>query len=390
MGMSFKYLIIDFFLLVASFFAVNYFKYETLAIREPYLHLFIFFLCLWLIISLLTKKFRRESFSSGYLVYLFLLIRSAVYLLSGVALMVVLTGETGYSKFFIFGTFGLFVLLEIIVFTAGFIHARGKKWGLPVVRPKDRNISLFLLIGDLLLFIFSFFLVNYFKRHTWALTQEYEIFFFIMLGLWVITAAFTAKFDKRHLQTFFFAVSPYLKSIIFMALIMATLVVGLEMFHYSRAQIFSFLLLFGCLDMVLLLAYYTNRKEIIHDVESTQEIRSIMRQTYLATNADSEEDRRSLLFQPIAARMKDVYLKDRPQVYDFLNKAINFSGISRLETMILDTPEMSNFTLISLSHTRLMINLHRINDIRWINRYFLQAHAMLVDGGVSCRKSRND
>lgn len=69
-GMSFKYLTVDFFLLVASFFAVNYFKYETLVIREPYLNLFIILLCLWLFISLLTKKFRLESFS-GYLVYLF-------------------------------------------------------------------------------------------------------------------------------------------------------------------------------------------------------------------------------------------------------------------------------------------------------------------------------
>ena len=65
------------------------------------------------------------------------------------------------------------------------------------------------------------------------------------------------------------------------------------------------------LELMLWLVYYLSRKESVEDIESTQEVRSIMKQDHLPVNDD--EERRKILFQPIEARMRDVYMKAHPR-----------------------------------------------------------------------------
>jgi len=376
--MSFKYLVVDFLLLIGAFFAVNYLKTGTLDLIHPYEKLLVVFLGFWFLVSLLTKKFHPELYVKFW-PSVFNLLRANVFIVFCISFFVVITGFTEFSRIQIFGTCGLLFAAEAIILTIYFVLAKELIAAQDVKQDKAHKTSLFLLTSDFLLLVISFFLINYFKRGTFKLSLEYETLFYIMSGLWIVTAFLTRKFDKRHFASYFHAISPCMKSVIFMTLIMTTLMFGLQMFHYSRAQIFSFLLLFTGLEMVLWLLYYLTRKESVLDIESSQVVRSIMKQEHLPVNDDKE--RREILFQPIEARMKDVYLKDRPAVFDFFHKAVNLSEITRVETLILDTSEMLNFKLISLSHTRLMINLNKLNNIRWINRYFLQAHEMLADGG---------
>jgi hypothetical protein len=377
--MSFKYLMADCLLLIVAFFTVNYLKHGRLELIHPYGKLLVVFLSFWFLVSLFTKKFHPGVYVK-YRRAVFELVRSNVFIIFFISFFLVISGFTEFSRAQIFGTCALLFTAETVILTIYFLVTRKSKPAKDVVdHEKVRKVSVFLLISDFTLLIFSFFLVNYFKRGTLKLSIEYETLFYIMFGLWVITSIFTRKFDKRHFQTFFYAISPCVKSLIFMTLIMTTLMFSLQMFHYSRVQIFSFLALFMGLELMLWLVYYLSRKESVQDIESTQEVRSIMKQEHLPVNDD--EERRKILFQPIEARMRDFYLKNHPQVFDFFSQAVNLSEITRVETMILDTSEMLNFNLISLSHTRLMINLHKLNDIRWINRYFLHAHEMLTDGG---------
>lgn len=376
---SFKYLAVDFCLLIASFFAMNYFKRGSFALSSLYEHLLIVFLCLWLLISLLTKKFHPSSYTS-YRTAIFELARADLFLLFSISLWVVIMGLSEFSRIQIFGTCGLLFFAEGAIFTPYYLLGAKPKTSVDVVRGIKQKNSYTLLISDFFLLIFAFYLVHYLKRGTFVLDLEYEKIFLLMVGLWIITMVMTRKFHRRHFETYFFAIAPCVKSVIFMAFIIATLIFGLQMFSYSRLQIFGFLAVFLGMEMILWLVYFLYRKEILQDVESTQEVRSIMNQMHLYTDTN-HEDKKNIFYQPIRARMKEVYFKDQPRVFDFFNKALNLFGITRMETMILDTSEPMNFNLISLSHTRLMINMHKINDIRWMNRYFLQAHGMLVDGG---------
>ena len=377
--LSLKFLAADFFLLITSFITINYLKYGTFVLSPLYNQLLIAFLSLWLLVSILTKKFQTESYAN-YWQSIFVLVRSDIFLIFCISFSVVITGLSELSRLQIFGTCCLLFISEALILTSYYVLAEKRRASADVVKEKVQKFSVFLLISDFLLFVFSFFLANYLKTGIFILNLENEKLFYIMFGLWVITMIMTQKFHKRHFETYFYAISTCVKSVIFMTFIITTLIFGLQIFQYSRPQIFGFLALFLGMEMILWLAYFLYRKENVQDIESTQEVHSIMKQEYLSINT-TDDERRSILYLPIEVRMKEIYFKDQPPVFDFFNKAINLSKITRVETMILDTSESMNFNLISLSHTRLMINLHKLNDIRWINRYFLHAHGILADGG---------
>jgi len=383
--LSLKLLFTDFFLLIVSFFAVHYLKNGTLALAPLYKQLLILLCFNWLFISLLSKKFHPESYN-GYWKSIFEFVRSDLFLLFFISFWIVIIGLSSYSRLQIFGTCGLLFFAESIIFTIYYLFVKKQKVEIDFALDKKQNRSYFLFISDFILLTLAFFVVHYFKRNTFALDNEYEKLFYIIIGLWIVTMILTRKFDRRHFESFFHAIAPCVKSVIFMAFIMATLIFGLQMFAYSRLQIFGFLLVFFILEIMLWLVYYYYRKETVADVESPQEVRSIMKQEYLSADIDHDA-RLNVLYQPIQTKMKEDYFKNSQKVFDFFNKAVNLSDIIRVETMILDTSESLNFNLISLAHTRLMINLHRLNDIRWVNRYFLQAHGILADNGYLAGKA---
>jgi len=77
-------------------------------------------------------------------------------------------------------------------------------------------------------------------------------------------------------------------------------------------------------------------------------------------------------------------LKDEQPLFDFLDRHLDLSAIVRAEMVLRKSPEMPS-PLDSLVNrpTRLSINLHKANDIRWLNRYLLEIHNRLMPGGYA-------
>ena len=91
--MSFKYLVVDFLLLIGAFFAVNYLKTGTLDLIHPYEKLLVVFLGFWFLVSLLTKKFHPELYVK-YWPSVFNLLRANVFIVFCISFFVVITGFT--------------------------------------------------------------------------------------------------------------------------------------------------------------------------------------------------------------------------------------------------------------------------------------------------------
>jgi hypothetical protein len=67
-------------------------------------------------------------------------------------------------------------------------------------------------------------------------------------------------------------------------------------------------------------------------------------------------------------------------LFDFIDSTISLSDIDKDHTSVLDTPYIFNIETIEDNSLRLLINVHKLNDIRWFNRYFLQTHKKLING----------
>ena len=296
-------------------------------------------------------------------------------------------GLPAFSRLHIFGTCALLFLMNLTIFSicyAGVGEAKiayaGTDYAKPKPKPKPKHL-LVLSVSDFLLVTFIFFIVNYLKRGTFVLSTEYEKLLLIIYGLWFVTALITRKFDFGY-RNYYYAMAQWTKAVVFMAATMAVLVFAFRQFHYSRLQIFGFFLLLILFESLLYYVYYVLSRSGKNggDIESIEEIKTIIKQEGLSLDIDIE-DLHSRLTRPIRDKLQEVYLNDSPEAFDFLDHTMDLSSIISAESAIIHRSEMYHQKTTDSPYIRLLINLERVNNIRWVNRYFLEAHNMLLPGG---------
>lgn len=376
--------VIDFLLLNISFFAMYYWKRGTLDLSSRYAQLLIATYLIWIFVSLLTKKFRLIA-HKNYWDGIFLYVKSGVYAAYCAAVIVVMMGLTELSRVQVFGTWGLLVVQEVVVFSICWLtgdrsrifnEETGKR-----IREKY-SFSRFLLVSDFVLIGISFFIMNYLKRGHIDLLPEYEKLLYTIWGLWLIVSLATRKYVRRPFQNFYHAVWPWLKAVILMVAVMSIVVFGLRLFYLSRAQVFGTILVLGIFEVLFYRLYFVigKRGKNDKDIESVADVKTILRQEDLHLEVDIEKIRR-LLLEPIRAGLKDKYLKDYPGLFDMIDQSVNLSEIIQAETTLVNSNDMFNLMTINRWPVRLFINLRKINDVRRINRYFLEVHNTLMNGG---------
>lgn len=377
--------VFDFFLLNVSFFGMNYWKMVSFEPSPLYVKLLLVFYGIWLFVSLFTKKFRFD-FSKSYRTLMLLLTRSTIYILYCVALMVVVMGLHGFSRLQVFGTCGLFFIGEVIVFSLYYVMIHradvayaGTDYAKPKPKPKPKSLIV-LSVSDFLLVTFIFFIVNYLKRGTFSLSPDYEKLLLIIYGLWFLTALITRKFNAGY-RNYYYAMAQWTKAVVFMAATIAVLVFAFRLFYYSRGQIFGFFVVLIMAEAVLYFVYYVRNANGKNggDIESVEEIKAIIKQKDLSLDIDIAA-LRARLTRPVTDKLQEVYL-DSPEVFDFLDHTLDLSTIIRIESAIINKNELYHQKINNPVYVRLLVNLERVNNIRWVNRYFLEAHNMLVPGG---------
>ena len=378
--------VFDFFLFNVSFFGMNYWKRATFDLSPLYVKLLFAFYFIWLFVSLFTKKFRFDFYKS-YRVLMFLITRSTIYVVYCVALMVVITGLHGFSRLQVFGTCGLFFVAEVIAFSLYYVMIHradtaclGTDYAKPKPKPKPKALIV-LSVSDFLLVTFIFFMMNYWKRGTFDLSFEYEKLLLVIYGLWFVTALITRKFDREY-RNYYYAMAQWTKAVIFMAATMAVFVFAFRLFYYSRLQIFGFFILLILAEAVLYFVYYIRNRNGKNggDVESIEGIKAFVKQEKLPLDIDMEE-LRSRLTRPIRDKLQKIYLNDFPAVFDFIDQTLDLTRIIKAETTIINSSEMFYLTNVNEHPRRLFINTGRVNNIRWVNRYFLEVHRALLPGG---------
>jgi len=381
----FSLAVFDFFLLNISFFAMNYYKRGTFELSPIYVKLLIAFYIIWLFVSLFTKKYHLNSYKS-YSDALILFTKSTIFIAYSISLIVVMLGLIAFSRLHIFGTCFLLLFLETTMFSICYVSI-GKTRSADMEKAdveegEKRKLSIFLLSSDFLLVTLLFFLMNYYKRGSFSLSPEYEKLLLLIYGLWFFTSFITNKFDRRNFQNIYYAVAPCVKAMILMVGTMSLLIFAFRLLYFSRLYIFGSFLMLIMVESVLYYLYFVFglNREIERDIESVEEVKTLMEQKELPLEIDIE-DIRSRLIKPIKGELEERYLKPYPWLFDFIDQSLNLSGIIKAETAIMNSGELFHVNLIDDHPIRLLINLHRINDVRWINRYFLEVQKTLVNGG---------
>jgi lipopolysaccharide/colanic/teichoic acid biosynthesis glycosyltransferase len=382
-----SFFIIDLLFAVISFYLMNYIRRRSFVL-EPhyYVKLFILYCATWLSISMLSKKYALSSYPNLKNTVL-LIARDVIYQVYALALIVVFMGLYALSRKQILGSCLILFFLEI-TFYSGYYLLVGKKlfathFSDTPYQIKFKHFSIYLLVYDFLFLMASFYLINFFKRGTFKLQENYDGILLIIIALWLASALFTRKFNKQKYRNYYYAFAPYIKSFVLMTAALALIVFTFRLFHFSRFQVFGTLGLLVILESIFYYFYFISGKDRIEkgDIESVDEIKAMLRQEELPLEVDLRIKRDKHIINPVINKLKEKYLSDKPDLYKFIYDNLKIDVIDIADAVVINTHTLYNIQTIDDQRITLLINLHRLNDFRWLNRYFLEVHKKIYNGG---------
>ena len=382
---SFRLFLVDLFIYNIAFFVVNYLKRGTLVLSPMYMRAWFELFVIWIIVGLLIKKYYLYSYKS-YTSVIVLFLKSALFTAYGVSFVVVILGLSEYSRIQIYGTFVVLFSLKIVMLSIYYFKNSKKlitKIAKTEAKPKEKiSLSGFLILSDFIFLTLSFFAINWYKRGSFVLPAEYDEILLVIFGVWFVASYITKKFDKRYLGDYAYAVASCAKAVVLMTVIMSVLFFAFRLFYYSRGHIFGSFLLLLVLEALLYYLYFAfyTEKESQKDIESADELKAFLKQHRLDVDVDDEEANR-LPLNPVREKLDNVLDFLNPWLFGFIDSSITLLKIDRKNAAILSTDTLINIETIDDNLLLLFINLHKTNNIRFINRYFLEIYKKLRNGG---------
>lgn len=214
--------------------------------------------------------------------------------------------------------------------------------------------------------------------------------------MWVIISFLFDKYNFRNKHYLKQYVSPVLETSITALAIVLLLIILFNLLHYSRLIVLGTILLVTFLELFFSAILYYHRKlrgeldlpskfnrhaTIIHNGEVDDQ--EIMQYTF----PDLEDMKES-----IKDALSSKYLSHSEELFHFTASKINLDGVYLSKSLIFNTHTLFNIENINPESQQLFINLHKINDIRRINRFFIQVNSNIQLGGyfVGCLETINE
>ena len=397
----------DAILLNFCFFMIHLMRKSSVGLSLSYLKLFVVFNLVWLPVAILTQKFsvqKYKDFNSSLLIIL----KSTLYMAYVLTFIIIILELFVFSRAHLFGTCFLYGISQIIVASAYFL-IRGKETPfLTTIEPETRDMqyrfSARKLLANFLLITGAFYSLNYMKRGAFVLSNDYEKALLLIYGVWFITAIYTGKFQQRRHSNFIYAITPYVKSLILSIAVLSVIVFLFRLSFYSRLQIFGTFFLLGFAEILLYFLYsdLPISESNIKDIESVDEANKVFKQENLSDSQEFSIRRKNFLYSA-ETELEQRYLRDQPELFRFIQEYIDFTDIDLADSVVLNEESLAQLepvvapgellrggepvspqdTILKMRalkrrSLKLFVNLHRVNDIRRINRYFLEVHKKLV------------
>ena len=380
-------LFIDFLLLTVALLGMQLAKRQTVELSMLYLNLYGIFFLFWLVVSVGMEKYRKiftKSFSEAVVVIL----KSNVVIVYLISFAVVLWSPLArVSRMQTFGVCGAFLLLELGAFCLYHLISHSGINGHKSMEKKEQresnSLSYPLMILDGMLLFVAFMAMNFLKRGGLSLPAKYDQAVLLLFAIWMASSLIAKKFNPSGFRTSYTAaISHCFKAAVFMSAGLGLVIFALRLFYYSRIQLFGTPAILLGLELALFYLYYlySTRGRLASDIETADGIREII--DLNGTNRDLPEiETDCQISEPVTIKLAHALEFFNPSLFSFIKKTIDLTRIDRCDTALVSTDDIEEVEAIEADGHRLLINLHKTNDVRWFNRYFLQVFRKLDTGG---------
>ncbi len=168
---------------------------------------------------------------------------------------------------------------------------------------------------------------------------------------------------------------------------MAVIIYAFRYFSFSRLHVFGTFFIFVFMESIFYYLYFISRmrQKGEEDIETLEELDAIMEQEREHYDSGKRETT-PYPVHPVKEKLKNDYLKSNPHLFEFINDKLDIQEIDKSDATVFNTHTIYNVETVDDNSLRLFINLHRANDIRWINKYMLEIHKKLINSGyfVGC------
>lgn len=84
----------------------------------------------------------------------------------------------------------------------------------------------------------------------------------------------------------------------------------------------------------------------------------------------------------LAEQLGTIYLKKYANVFRFIDESLDLTTFDIRRAVMIRSADTYNVDVLPLNSFELYLNLHEMNDIRRLNRYFIEINSKLIYGGV--------
>ena len=379
--------IIDILVPIITYSIIHFKKFGHIVPQGVYYILFIVFLAYWFTLSTYYNKYTVKTNYFAYNKSIFL---SSVLTLFLITSTVSLTELITVSRLFLIQITLIPMIVELIIvlvlqftLSSNALEEDNKKSEYPFITSNYKFT--YVIIGSIMLFIVYFMVVKL-KTGTFYLYPWSERILLVLFASWLVSIPLTKKYsfitDKAN--NTYYVISPYIKSGLIMLLIAAMVYFFFRIESLSRFLLFGTILIYSILETFSVLLYYISKK---YDDES--KIGELLANTNLSwdiedldfkTESEKYQSNQDVSIKSIFNQLSS--LEDKDQIVDFLEKNLKDVNINFHSSTIYSTITLENIEILRNNSKNLLVNLHKLNDMRYLNQYLITSHTKLIPDGI--------
>ena len=244
---------------------------------------------------------------------------------------------------------------------------------------KQRNLKqkfIFIFI-DLLIITVSFLLFVWIKPATVRiyLPKYFQPFLFFSL-VWLSVSLFISKYSLQSVKQWKDGLISILIANLTILVIILILMYSFGAFNWSRLIVYGTMLLATILEIIIAYFYFSYKHPVLFpEFETTRKPKF-----FPVDNSFKTYDKEVSEYISNREHIKQIIIENTSnKVYRFISKYIDVGNPNNLT---LSTTTQFNIQQLPANRFISLINLHKINDIRRINKFFETINEKLPDGGL--------
>jgi len=270
----------------------------------------------------------------------------------------------------------------------------------------SRNKILRLLIGDTVLIIISYGIVLLWKSgslRSYVINARYSEAIIVFAGITFLTSSLFGKYTIIGKKRFSEIVLPIVKSNLMIMGLVSFLIYILQLYSYSRLMVFGTIYVLSVFELIGAVFYYyvqKSLKENVFEVEG-KVLNARFDDSGIMLTPDTSTDSHEIVytedeisdlessFRILNKYNKELIIEESgAKVYSYVIRSVE---INSPRCGIFSTTSKFNIDKQPDNYLKSVVNLHRINDIRRINKFFESVNRKLSRNGIfiCCVETKN-